>query len=471
MSAANEPIMREVRRTIVEHGMLKETKKLVLAVSGGPDSVALFAVFLLLKEEFGLSLTLAHFNHGLRGKESDADEKFVQRLAEENRIPCMVGKTGACQLGPGRGLSLEDAARRLRFRFLDETFERLGADRIALGHTADDQAETVMMRLLRGAGATGLRGILPVREVRYIRPLLNIWRHQILKFLSERNLSFREDRSNRDLRFLRNRMRHQLLPLLSEQYNPRIKERLVSLANILTEEDRYLDRVLDGELASLVVDRKSGKVVFARGPFLALDRAMRFRALRWALQQVGGSLDGIGYRHLIQALDVIEGPRPSKRIIFPRGLILERGYESFAVKKTGELEKAIPSTYSYPLRFPGATRIPEAGLTLVADIKKPEEVKLPLTCSMVACLDLARLGPSLRVRSIRPGDRFQPLGMRGRKKLQDLLVDAKVPRCQRGVVPVVAAGKEIVWVVGHRIAEQFKVTPATRDILRLEVLP
>ena len=461
--------LKKLRKTIRDNDMIRGGEGVLLAVSGGPDSVALLRALYLLKEEFNLSFTVAHLNHSCRGGESDAEEAFVRELSALHGLPLIVRKL------PAGAIKGEEEAREARYRFLDEAARERSLSKIALGHTADDQAETILMRLLRGAGPTGLKGMAPVREGRFIRPLIDVTRSEVEAFLKGEGLTSRLDSSNLDPRFLRNRIRHELIPYLEKHFNPHIKDTLLALSTIMREEEEFMVSALDKELPRLVRFQGEDRVILMRPPFLLLPPALKLRALRWALSKAGGDLRGVSLRHVIQALSIVEGIYPNRLACLPKGIKVMREYDRIIISRGMEEDPFARLDFSYPLQVPGTTTIPEAGAAIRAELVEGEVHELPLQAA-IACMDWDKIVgaihelPLLYVRSPRPGDRFRPLGMGGSRKVQDFFVDAKVPRAERWKRPLVVCGERIVWVPGWRIAQGTEVGPDTRKILRLEFI-
>ena len=380
--------------------LLEPGQHLLVGVSGGPDSVALLDVLVKL----GHRPHIAHLNHQLRGAESDADAEFVRRLASQHGLPVTIESQS---VAPD-----EEACRQARLAFFERVAEATGIPTLVLAHNSDDQVETFLLRLIRGAGPTGLSGMRADRQigrVRVVRPLLEVSRVEILEYLNAQGLNCREDSSNANRRFLRNRIRHELLPLLEREYNPGIRDVLRRTAEILRAE--------------------------AEDDPVAAQR----RTIRAWLGEVS-----------FEQVEAVRGLAMGDEVSLPGGVIVYRDYDG--------LQKGsapVPVVGQWPVSLNGDTVIAELGVRFVVGEAGER-------------FDADALGDGLFVRTWRDGDRFQPLGMTGEKKLQDFFVDEKVPRRQRGRVPLLcAADGRIAWVVGHRIAEPFKVTGQTRRVLAI----
>lgn len=314
-------MLKRVRKTIADSAMLERENHILVAVSGGPDSVALLRVLVLLSFEYELRLTTAHLNHGLRGAEAQREEAFVHSLCAGMGINCISKTVDIRTLRKGSGRSLEEVGREQRYRFLDETAQTCGAKKIATGHHRDDQAETVLINLLRGSGLEGLKGIVPVREGRIIRPLLHIGREEILEFLNREGLPYITDSSNLGLHFLRNRIRHQLIPELTARYNPAIVRGLSHTAEIIRREDDYLQTVVRQILSRWGVVPGEADILLPLTDFVDLHEALQGRVIKYLLGSAALSGNGIGYRHVEAVLALTRLSRRRKASLDLPGLI------------------------------------------------------------------------------------------------------------------------------------------------------
>ncbi len=454
-----------VRGTIRKYGLLTSGDKVVVGVSGGPDSVALIHILNLLREERDISLIVAHFNHGLRGDESDRDATFVKSLAEILELPYKLEKGDVSSYKNQTKLSMEEASRILRYRFLEATLEEEGAQRIALGHTADDQAEEVLMRILRGSGKLGLCGIPPVRNNIFIRPLIEVSRAQIERFLERRGLSYVIDSSNVDQRYLRNKVRLNLIPFLEKTYVPGLRQNLVKLSSILREEEDYLQAVVAQEFSKISKYHGPNKVIIDGAQFLDVHKALLPRLIRKAIEAINGNLRGIGFKHILAVLKLSSQQHPSKMLNLPGGLIVRRAYTDIIIEK--EMEE--PIQFSYPVLGLVPVSIKEVNKIIsfkVMEYNKGTHIEMD---ENVACLDYDRLSFPLSIRNISPGDRFRPLGMKGFRKVKDFFIDYKVPKNVRKSIPILVGGNQIAWIAGLRIDDRVKITEATKKVLRVEM--
>ncbi len=472
-----------VKRTIKKYGMLSLGDRVVVGVSGGPDSVALLHILKELAPQLRISLSLAHLNHRFRGKDSDKDAEYVQELALKLGLPIIVESRDVPAFIKEESLSPEDGARRARYDFFNKVVTRLKANKVALGHNADDQAETVLMRLLRGSGREGLGGIPPVRDlevqslpkgslrdkskvqsqkIQIIRPLIETTREEIEKYLKENKIKARLDASNIKPIYLRNRIRLKLLPLLAK-YNPNIKSVLVRTAQVLEEEDRYLERIVSKNLKRIVKKGREG-ITLDIIKFSFLSLSIQRRILRKTLGAIKGNKLDIQLSHIDDVIDLLKA-RGKVSLDLPGNILVTKEYRKLSLGSKRE-KRAL--SFNYPLKVPGITKIPEIGLLFRTKVLKERPRVLKGVLKKVY-FDRQRIKAPLFLRNREAGDRFQPLGMKGSKKLKDFFIDEKIPLKEREKIPLLVRGKEIVWVVGHRISDKAKVTNKTEKVLMIEM--
>ncbi|HEX7227333.1 MAG TPA: tRNA lysidine(34) synthetase TilS [Candidatus Binatia bacterium] len=455
--------------------MLFSGQRILAAVSGGPDSVAMLYLLYDLREELKLTIQVAHLQHGIRGEEAIEDARFVARLAERLGLICHLKEIDLPQLKVASAkTSLEEIGRLERYRFFAETAQRYGLNAVATAHSADDQAETIVMRLFRGAGRTGLRGITPVGPlpvgvdcrcagVMLIRPLLDAHRREVMEFLEQRKLTHCDDSSNKDLFFLRNWIRLKLMPQLTEKFGDSLAARLCTQAEVLREEEDYLADLTRQQLVNVSDGKK-----LSRKLFLNVNKALQRRVIRLWIEQRRGHLRAVGFDHIEAALSLISAGPPQGRLAFPGGWQLAREYESITFERDRPNVK--PSCYSYQLE-PGMTlAVIEAGITIDSELLDGVSGKLPDNL-MEAVFDAGLLKGNLLVRNFRNGDRFQPLGMEGHKKVKDLFIANRLPLHTRMVLPLLVLDDEILWIPGYGRSEFARVGSATKISLHLKALP
>jgi tRNA(Ile)-lysidine synthase len=460
----DDRLLASVRRDIRHHGLWPPGARVVVGLSGGADSVALVHLLHALAAEGAVAIAAAaHLNHALR-PEADADEAFCRGLCERLGVPFVTERAPVRELAREAGLSIEAAGRRERYRFLERVRLAQAATRIAVAHTAEDQAETVLLRLLRGAGTRGLRGVLR-RRGHVVRPLLSCRRDALRAWLAEREIRWREDASNADLTVPRNRIRHELLPLLARSYQPAIVRVLARTADVADAEDALLEQFAAEGAARLVVAVPGGLEV-RRAGLAALPLALARRVVRRALVAAGA-------RHAPDLADVdlvlaigAGGPRAAD----VSGLRVER-FSGDAVLLIRDRVAAVAPLPVRTLPIPGVVELPELGPGCRLRAERPIIQGDPGMAGRQARLRGSLAGP-LVVRSRRPGDRIRPVGLGGTKKVQDLLVDRKVPRADRDRVPVVtdAAGR-LLWVAGHALDAEWAAPAVGDDVIVLTFEP
>ncbi|MCX6550936.1 MAG: tRNA lysidine(34) synthetase TilS [Acidobacteria bacterium] len=463
-----------VRRALERDALVPSGARVLVAVSGGSDSVALLDLLVGLAPECGFTVAgVAHLNHGLRGEESDGDEAFCRQRAAARGLRIEVAHRDVAALAREAQTSIEVAARRARYEFFEDVAGRLRADRIATGHTRDDQAETFLLRVLRGAGATGLAGIRP-RRGPIVRPLLDLRRDELRAYLASRHQPFREDSSNRDQTIPRNWIRHRLIPLLTNHLNADIVEVLAREASVLRDETTLLDRLAHEAAAHIETAGHDRRLSLDSAALNALPAALARRVVRQALTRVDSGRFH-GFDHVEQVLSLAQPVGDHLAADLP-GVRVERNGAAVVLFKRGPRTRpADPHEFLYPLAVPGRVTVAETGCTIQALKKRVRSsqaaVKKELAAGKnVAALDAASIYGELSVRSRRAGDSVRPFGMKGRKKLQDVLVDAKVPREQRDSVPIVVDERDsILWVAGLVVSEDARVTERTQSMVILKL--
>lgn len=449
----------KVVQTVRKYSMLSGGERVLTGLSGGPDSVALLHVLDELKDTFNLTLHALYINHGLRPEEIPDEIELCRDLAESLGITFKVEEAGVKALSERDGLSIQEAARRLRYGAFEEYAHKMEADRIATGHHADDQAETVIMRLLRGSGPKGLSGIPPVRG-RIIRPLIESERVEIIDYLKKNGFRYMVDTSNLKMKYQRNRMRQEILPLLRE-YNPNLTGTLCRTADIHREENKYLEVKVTESLMRVISRKGEESAELFLSPLQNMDKVILRRALMRIVEETRG-LRGVGLEHIERIINLIFTGSSGSRVQLPGGIRAVKGYSTLTITSA---KPERPGEYT--LTLPGETVLKEAGILLISTIADKEPGSAD--GKSAAVFDLDKLQFPLTVRPRRAGDFFYPMGFGKRKKLQDYLVDEKVPRELRDSVPLLISGDDIIWVVGHRADDRYKAAGACNRVLRITV--
>lgn len=473
------PVRRAVKRPMLLASVQKAIKAgapinagdhVLAGVSGGADSVALLAVLCRLGKKHGFQVTAAHLNHGIRGKAAEKDSEFVAELASGLGVRCVIGRSDVPHRARRKAISLEMAAREARYSFFKRTARKIDATVIATAHTADDQAETILLKLMRGAGAEGLAGIAgktTISGMTVVRPMLDSAREEVVAFLNRQRLEWREDLSNRDVSFLRNRVRHELLPMIEQRFNPSIAEALCRTAGILGAENQWMN---------LLAAEKLGRYTRPGG---ALDiaglhdehMAARRRILRLWLVAAGVAAEQLTF-DMVCRTDKLIGKRcGSGALDFPSGVVVRRQYDRLVLEKSRGEKPAAP--FRMRIQVPGETLLAEKGLRIVTTVApglSKERRRTPGSLSARASIRMSSIGKSrLYVRNWKAGDRIAPLGMRGTKKVQDIFVDEKLPVRRRNDVAIFECGGEIVWIPGYSVARGWEIIDRSIPALQIRV--
>ncbi|MEF8787717.1 MAG: tRNA lysidine(34) synthetase TilS [Planctomycetota bacterium] len=479
-SDTHTPQLVEKAESCIRHNdLLPQDEPVVVALSGGPDSVALLLALheLGLREERDVDLVAAHLNHCLRGDESDAEQRFCRDLAAELELTFYTDEIDVRQAAEEDWRSLEDAARRCRYRFLADAADRAGASRIATGHHRDDLAETVLMRLIRGCGVRGLaafspRDPIPIQRshLEVVRPLFECRGREILAFLRWRQQNYCTDSSNEDSHFLRNRIRHELLPHLRENYRQFSVDSLAALATSAGEMTEMVDRALDTAWNGLCVERSGDELSLDADALLQMATALRKEAIRRATAAVSDSPGPVDIKahHLEAAHSVLTGP-VGRQTSLPRGVTVRREHGALHFSGQSDTGATLPAR---EISIGEPLQLPEADVTLHSEVLEGDDAEDLCPDTMQkrdhAYLALEHLSSPLTVRGRRRGDRFYPLGAPGHRKLKELLIDRKIPRHRRDSLPLVVDDDgRIAWVAGIEIAHPFRLRGAEERILHL----
>ena len=512
------PLEQRVKSFIQEHNLVGSGDCLLVAVSGGPDSTCLLHILVRLKDKLGIRLHVAHLDHQLRGAESRADAQYVAEMAQRLGVPATIEKQDVRAYQKRHRLSLEEAAREVRYRFLADTAGTTGASRVAVGHTLDDQVETILMHLVRGTGTRGLGGLRPCtvrrlppdgKRLIVVRPLLGLYRQETTDYCQSHHLMPRLDASNRSLSPLRNRIRLKLLPLL-KSYNPRVVEALLRTGAIAADELAFLDEET-ARLWNGVAERQGNVITLDKERFGRLHPALKRHLLRASILELLGNLKDIETRHIFEIMAALDKPA-GKQISLPEGLIFSIEYDRYLLGPEPAALSPFPILENeIGLKIPGETKLPGWRVeATIIDLKgeskrgeAPSETITPpflirgsvkgqspfinysspsplkergikgvrlIDKNLTAYLDFDKTGDKIIVRPRKRGDRFQPLGLSRPKKLGEFMIDAKIPRAWRERVPVVSSPEHVLWLVGWRIDERAKVTEDTKKVLRLKVV-
>lgn len=490
-------LVQKIAEFCQKNSLLADHDHVVIGVSGGADSLCLLDVLDTLRPALDLTLTIAHLNHQLRGADSRADEAFVRRLAGQRQLPILVETAAVATQAARRKQSLEEAARQIRYAFLWRVAQRVNANKIAVGHNADDQAETVLMHFLRGAGLAGLRGMLPLIEIaelrlhpadmpvspplpapQLIRPLLETWRSEIEAYCQACQLEPRQDFSNEDTTFFRNRLRHELLPLL-ETYNPNIRQTLQRTAKVVVAEAELLHDYLAQAWQAVVRSESPERIELDLLAWRKLPLALKRSTLRRAVQTLHRSLRDINFEHIESALVVVEQGGVGARASLPQGLMLTLNYHTFVIAPaTVPAAPSLPDqpqlrqTQALPLNLAGVTRLPGTHWQLRTDFLTLEQVNVDHLSQLgpwEVYLDAEVIGQQPVLRPRRPGDTFSPLGMgQHRQKVNEFMINKKIPAAWRKFIPLLVSREQVWWICGYCPDDHARLRPTTQRVLHLK---
>ena len=481
---------KKVKNTISKYSMLSEGDHVLIGLSGGADSVSLTLILTKLRRDFNLSLSAVYINHGLRPEETKNEESFCKALCDNLAVEFFIKTADVKGYAKDRKLNMQEAARELRYQVYEEVSNEINAGRIALGHNADDQAETVLMRLIRGSGQRGISGIPPVRglelrvksyelrtkkHIMIIRPLIEIERKEIEMFLSQYSelqtpdskLSYMVDSSNLKKDYLRNLIRLTVMPELKKQ-NPAMVKGICRVADIARGEDAYLELIVTKTLMKLISRKNKEAIELFLFPLETMDRAVLRRVLRRAIDSVEG-LRGIDFVHIENIIRLIKSGMSGSRLNLPGGVRAVKRYSTLLLTSRPAL-KLLPCIFTVP----GELVLKDIGITLTAQVSEnrgdaSSEIHKGYDGRSAAVFDLDNIHTPLMVRARKNGDYFYPSGFGMKKKLQDFFVDNKIPKEDRDAIPVLSSGEDIIWIVGHRADERFRAKDDTKRFLIISI--
>lgn len=462
-------MIEKVKKAIKKYAMIEKKDRIVAAVSGGPDSMALLKVLEVISPEYELTLCAAHLNHGMRAEAADQEEDFVRKYCRNAGIDFESKRIHVPTLKKGTGKSIEEIAREERYDFLMHIALKYGAQKIALGHHLQDQTETVIMNFLRGSGAEGLKGMSPVRDGIFIRPLLGIRKEEILDFLEDARLTYIVDPSNESNVYLRNRIRHGLVPELKKQFNPNLEKTLGAMSEIMRLENDYMETVTGKILADWGVTLPDKEIRIKRADLVCLHPAIQNRIIKKLLKQFSPFGKGIGYIHIQAVVNLAGNHKPGGQIHLPFGIQIRREYDWLCFGRQAKGYSAREEGFSYTVSAPDRVHIQEINKIITLElVQRPE--RIISYESNTAYMDYEEIIPPMTVRSIKQGDNIKPLGMTGMKKLKSYFIDRKIPLQQRKKIPLLADGKSVIWIAGMRLSERVKITDKSRKILKVEIV-
>lgn len=464
MSDVLSSLQDKVMAYIKKHDMIRPGHKVVVAVSGGPDSMVLLHILMALKDILEIELIVAHVEHGIRGARSVEDAEYVMSAAQKLGLPIYIKRCNVPAYAKEYGLSEEQAGRIIRYDFFNEICRYRHCDSIAVAHNKNDNVETLLLHILRGSGLDGLTGIKPVLG-KIIRPLLEVSRAEIEAYCSAAHINPRRDYTNDDLSYTRNRIRLKLIPLLADDFNPNITEALTRTAAILSDDDDFLNRCTM-DVFDRCVHKDDGIIVLDISAFNATHIALRRRLLRFIILRLKGDLNGIEYMHIEQLLAYIEESRVGTKLMLPSDIMAERGYDKIYIY-LGNSARKMSEPFCAAISVPGDTYVKNGEAVLSSSIIDKNYINDYNAYVSTAYMDMDKIHFPIYIRNRRPGDRFKPIGSSGHKKLKEYFIDQKVPRLYRDQIPLIASGSEVLWIIGDRLSDICKVDDSTQRVLKL----
>jgi tRNA(Ile)-lysidine synthase len=462
--------LKKIEQTCHAFQMLEPKQSVLCAVSGGPDSVCLFHVCQYLIDKYDIHLAIAHVHHGLRGKNADRDADFVQRLAQNAGLPFYLEQVNVLSYQQKHRCSLEEAARDIRYQTLKSICTKFGYQSIALGHHADDNAEQIMMNIIRGTGSKGLSGIIPKRDfsrtnvIQIIRPLIHVYRNEIESFLKQIHQRWMIDETNDNVNFLRNRIRHHLIPIL-QTYNPGITISLNRLADIQRVDTHWHNTVAEKIFLDSLVHMDENQIVLNAHKLKKNHLSVVRSVFRIAIYRFKGNLRRISHKHIHKLSNWLVSSDKPRDMYLPDKVFVK--IANSKLKITGSLEKIPSNIFQYQIYKPEKIEIPECNMILQLDLL-PENFVISKNHEFSdnhVFFDADVVLFPLIIRNIEAGDQFQPFGMNGHQKIKKFFINQKVPRSKRSQTAVLLSQNKIVWVIGYRISQSASIDRSTKRVL------
>lgn len=456
----------KVINTIIKNNLIEKGDNILVGVSGGPDSMALLYVLREAKRKIDFNLYVAHVNHGVRGKEADEDEEYVREVSDKLGIPFYSIKVDMSKYAKENKLSEEEAGREIRYSFFRQVLSQIGNGKIAVAHNKNDQAETLMMRFIRGTGLDGLKG-MDYKNGDVIRPLLDVSRDEIERYIKENNIEVRIDKTNFKPIYSRNKIRLELIPFIKENFNENFIDTIYRTSRLMAVDSDFLNKFALEKYEQMIHKETKNKIIINREKFLDQHDSIKSRILRIAIEKLLGHIKGIEEKHIYDAINLVFNNNTGKRIHLPKNIQISIGYGYFTVEKI-DLKNAI-ANYEYIIDIEKLTKIDELKCEIITEILDVNEVDINKTNRFIKYFDYDKIYGNLYIRNRRPGDKFFPLGMKGKKKLKDFFIDLKIPRDIRDKIPLLVDDCNIIWVVGYRTSELYKIKPETKRVLKIQI--
>lgn len=452
-----------IKNNIINKKLIIDGDNILIALSGGPDSVFLFHNLRKLKDIISFNLYASHINHMYRGKDAMHDEEFVRDLCQKYGVRLFVKRKNAAEYARELKVTEEEAGRVLRYGFFNENLSQIGGGKIALAHNLNDQAETVLQRLIRGTGIDGLSA-MSFQKGNLIRPMLNVSRDEIMAYLHENNYQYCIDITNSQDIYGRNKIRLNLIPYLEKNFSPNIQATLCRMAEAMERDKKIIEKYIDIKFKELLKDRSGSKLVLDLNLLRALDVGERGRIIRRGIEELKGNTVNVEMKHIDNAISLMDAGKTGKKIDLTGGFTIEISYDNFIINK--RLDK-VPE-FEYNIALNEITHIKEVNKTLLARVfEAGTETWEDIEDKDSFCVDFDLVKGSLTVRNRRPGDSITPCGMEGSKKVKDVFIDLKIPKEERDSRLIVADDENIIWLEGYRINDKYKINESTKKILKI----
>lgn len=458
-------MIEKVLKTIKENKLILDSDNIIVGVSGGPDSMALLSVLYELKDNLNFNLYVAHINHGTREGESDIDEEYVRDYCNKLNIKFYSKNVNLKKYSKENKLSEEEAGRVIRYEFFRSIIKKLGKGKIAVAHNKNDQAETFILRLLRGSGIDGLKGMTYLNND-IIRPLLDITRDEIEKYLSENDIEFRIDKTNLLPIYTRNKVRLELIPYLIKNFNKNIIDTLSRTSKLMKIDSDYLNLEASKYFEDILISYKGDKIALCSSKFNSLHLSMKTRILRLGFEKLNGSVKNLEEKHIRSIIKLVSDGKTGKSINITNNIRVYNEYDKFIFMINNNKKQ---EEFSYILNIDDTTNIKELNILVKTRIIDSSS-KILQNKPFIKYFDYDKIIGGIYLRNKRNGDKFVPKGMKGSKKLKDFFIDEKVPREQRDKIPIIHDDKNIIWIVGYRISELYKIDVNTKKVIEIKVL-
>lgn len=450
------------KTNIISKNLIESGDTILGAISGGPDSMAMLNCLVLLKKDLKFKLLIAHVNHGVRGEYAKRDQEFVKMVAKDYNIPYFTKNVDMVGYGKELGISSEEAGRILRYGFFREILSDYGGGKIAVAHNKNDQAETILHRIIRGTGLDGLKSMEFIKGD-IIRPLLNISRKEIEDYIEQKRIKFVVDHTNLETDYTRNKIRLELLPYIKENFNPNIIDSLYRLTRIATGEIQIIEEITTEKYNLIVKSATENSIIFNGAIFKLESEAIRKRLIRKAIENISGNLHGIEEIHINDIIKLFQDAKTGKNIDISKGLRARVSYSDFIIELRNNTN---PKLEAKKIEI-GENVLEEFAIIISLELISADEIDF--NNADIKYIDYDKVSGELWIRRRKSGDKFSPLGLGGSKKLKDYMIDKKIPQDKRNSIPILCDNSGIIWVIGYGLSDKYKITEETKQTLRIKL--